>query len=176
MSEIREIPLPRVIAHQRFADYVLAGMAGPDAYRKARVKGKPGVKATAASIHSMSSRLLKSVEVMRYMAAVRQESAKGAVLTLTEIREFHARIVRVAVTEIDLDEPARKNHDLLRKYKRTPGEFGERLEIEKHDPLKAIALDLKLSGDDPEATALQQMAEAFSKLGQMKGPLPVDRM
>ena len=171
------IPLPKTLTHQRFADLVLGGMPAPEAYRKAKVKGKPGVKAKAASVHTMASRLLKNVEVTAYMAAVRQESARGSVLSLTEIREFHARIVRTPVRSIDPNDPDFKDGDLILKYKYTSSKTGGvHEEIVKLDPLKAIALDLKLSGDDPEANALQQMAEAFSKLGQLPTPLPMDRM
>ena len=176
MKEIKDIPLPKVLEHQRFADLILGGMSPTDAYKKARVKGKKkGAK--PASVHTMASRLLKNVEVSAYIAAVRQESAKGSVLTLTEIREFHARIVRTPVRAIDPNDPDHKDGDLILKYKYTTTEGGGvHEEIVKLDPLKAIAMDIKLSGDDPEANALQQMADAFSKLGNLKTPLPVDRM
>lgn len=66
--------------------------------------------------------------------------------------------------------------DIILRYKRTESESGSYEEIVKLDSLKAIAEDNKLSGDDPAANALQEMAEAFAKIGAAQGTLPNDRM
>lgn len=170
MSETK-LPLPKDPRHQRFADLVLGGMSAPEAYRKVGMK-----VGTAASARTLASRLLKKVDVVAYMAAVRQEAAKGSVLSLQEIREFHARIVRTPLRAIDPNDPTFKDGDLIVKYRYKASGEDVVEEIVKHCPLKAIAMDLKMSGDDPEANALQQMADAFSNLGAQAGTLPVDRM
>jgi phage terminase small subunit len=165
------IRLPKDPRRQRFADLILGGMRAPEAYKKAGFKAvKP------ASLHTVSSRLLKNVEVQAYLADVRQQSAKATVMSVAEKREFLARIVRTPLRAIDPNDPDHKDGDLILKYKRTASETGEMEEIVKLDPLKAIDQDNKLSGDDPEANALGSLAAAIAALGVSAGPVPEDRM
>jgi phage terminase small subunit len=165
------IPLPKDPRHQRFADLVLGGMAAAEAHRKAGFKGStPQSRATSAC------RMLKNVHIVAYMAAVRQESALDTVLSVLEKREFLARIVRTPLMAIDPHDPQRKDGDLIRKYKRTENEESSHEEIEKLCPLKALAEDNKLSGDDPEANAAAALAEAFAQIAAKATTLPSDRM
>jgi phage terminase small subunit len=158
-----DIPVPKDPRHLKFADYVLNGDPPAKAYGKAGYNAKsPQSRATAAG------RLLKNVDIARYMEAVRQEAAKGKVLTLQDKREFLARIVMTPLMSID---PRGKDGDLIRKYKMTTTEAGGMEEIEKLDPLKAIDLDNKLSGDDPESNATAGLAAAIAGLGAMGGTM-----
>jgi hypothetical protein len=169
------LPLPRNPLHQRFADLVLRGMPAPEAYRKAGFKSAPG-----HSSESAASRMLKNVEVARYIQAVRAEVAARAaddtVGTVLEKRQFLARVWRTPLLSIDPTDPERKNGDLILKYKRIESEDGSAVEeIVKLDPLKAIAEDNRLAGDDPQANAIKDLAEALAALGG-GGGLPTDRM
>jgi hypothetical protein len=171
------LPVPKDPRHQRFADRILAGDSQTDAYLAA------GFKVARDIARKNAKRLERRPDVQAYLEAVRQASAQGTVLELMEKRRFFARVVRVPVTAIDPDDPDDPNRDLLKKVRRRftqkEGPDGEPVqycteELEKYDALKAIAEDNKLSGDDPEANALADLASALSKLG---GPaLPVDRM
>lgn len=154
-----EIPLPKDPRHQRFADLVLAGERAPDAYRAA---GFPPVG--AASVHTLASRLLKKVEVSTYMQAMRQQAAVGLVASMQQKRELLYRIMFTPLRSINPNDPAFKDGDLIKKYKRVVTETGETEEIEKLDPLKAMDLDNKLSGDDPEAKALGDLAGVLARL------------
>lgn len=155
-------PLPTIQdpRHHRFADFVLNGDTPSNAYRKAGYSAK-----SAQSLATCAKRLLKNVEVATYMAAVRQRAAQGMVLSLQTKREFLCRIVNTPLRSIDPNDPNFKDGDLILKYKRVVTESGETEEIVKLDPLKAIDLDNKLSGDDPESNALGSLASALAGLG-----------
>ena len=151
------IPLPNDPRHQRFADLVLSGETPPEAYRKA------GFSATSTQSRAAAScRLLKNVKIATYMAAVRGKAAQGAVLTLQQKREFLCRIVTTPLMSID---PKGKDGDLIRKYKSVQTETGGSEEIEKLDPLKAIDLDNKLTGEDAESGAMNSLSAALAALG-----------
>lgn len=172
---MNHITLPKDPRHQRFADLILRGETAPEAYRKA------GFKVTNLnSAKAAASRMLTNVSIKNYIQAVKsaaaERAAEGAVGTVLEKRMFLARVWRTPLRAIDPNDPSHKDGDLISKYKRVTSETGETEEIVKLCPLKAIAEDNKLSGDDPEANALQQMAEAFTMLGKMPTPLPVDQM
>ena len=159
---IPELKDPR---HLKFANLVLEGETPAKAYGLAGYSARtPGSRSAAAC------RLLKNVHVSRYLAAMRAEAAKGVVLSLQAKREFLARIVNTPLLSIDPNDPDRKNGDLLKKYRRNVSVRGEAdtivtEEFEKLDPLKAIDLDNKLSGDDPESAAMGGLAAALAGLG-----------
>lgn len=151
------IPILKDERHRKFADLVLDGVKPAQAYKRAGYKAlTPQSRATAAG------RLLKNVDIDRYLTAVRRHAAEGAVLSLRDKREFLARIVMTPLRKID---PDGKDGDLIKKYKVITTEAGETEEIEKLDPLKAIELDNKLSGDDPESNAIESLADALAGLG-----------
>lgn len=164
------IPLPREPRHQRFADLMLAGKSMVEAYLTA------GFRCTRQAAKTGATKIRKRPDVVAYMHAIQERAADDSCLSVMEKRRFLARIVRTPLMSIDPNDPNHKDGDLILKYKRTESETGSHQEIVKLDPLKAIAEDNKLSGDDPEANALQQMAEAFSRLGNLPNPLPADRM
>lgn len=164
MSE--ELPVLNDARHQRFADLVLNGQQPAKAYAMAGYSAK-----TPASRATNSSRLLKNAEIQRYLAAMRQRAAQGMVLSLQAKREFLCRIVTTPLMGID---PRGKDGDLILKYKNTVTEVGGTEEIVKLDPLKAIELDNKLSGDDPESNAIGSLASALAGLSA-GGPVE-DRM
>ena len=51
---------------------------------------------------------------------------------------------------------------MIKKFKITTTETGGTEEIEKLDPLKAIDLDNKLAGEDPESNAIGSLADALA--------------
>lgn len=168
MSEA--IPLPKNPVHQRFADLVLGGMPAPEAYRQVGFKPKnPG------SASSCAGRLLKNVEVVRYLAAVRGRAAAGTVATMQQKRELLYRIMFTPIMAIDPHDPERRDGDLIKKYRRVTTETGEVETIEKYDAMKAMDLDNKLSGDDPEAKALGDLAGVLARLAPAS-VLPNDKM
>jgi hypothetical protein len=97
-----------------------------------------------------------------------------SLLTVQGIRRFLARIVRTPLPVLAPDNREDKNGDLIRSYTLNETEAHTSRRIEKHCPLKAIGLDMKLSGADPEVSALQSLAEAITALGE--GPIPSDSM
>lgn len=151
-----DLPILKDLRHQRFADFVLNGDAPATAY------GKAGYNATTPqSRASNSSRLMKNADIRRYMDAVRQRAARGAVLSLQAKREFLCRIVTTPLMKID---PRGPNGDLIKKYRSSATETGSSEEWEKLDPLKAIDLDNKLAGEDPESNAMGSIADALAGL------------
>jgi len=155
---------------QRYADGILEGIEGWEAYKRAF----PSCR-TKGSAHVGHKRARQRPDVKAYLQAVRQQHAAAAVLSLTRKREFLCRIVTTPLTSIDLDHPTRKDHDLLKKFRRTPSDSGVVVEMEKLDALKAIELDNKISGDDSGDTGIQELAHALANLGNH--PLPgEDRM
>ena len=162
--DIPELKDPR---HRKFAELVLNGEKPAKAYQRAGFSAKtPQSRATNAG------RLLKNADIAAYMAAVRREVDKGVVLSVQMKREFCARIVMTPLLSIKPDDPDRKDGDLLKKYKRVVSVRGEdetivTEEFEKLDPLKAIDLDNKLSGDDPESNATAGLAAAIAGLGAL---------
>jgi len=150
-------PLPKDPLHQRFADILLleTHVTNQAAYLRVYPKARP------KSANTMAKRLLKRPDVIAYMTAVRAAAADDTTLSLLEKRRFLARIVRTPLLSIDPNHPNHKDGDLLLKYKNTTTELGGTEEIVKHCPLKAIEIDNKLSGDDPETNSLQAIAEAL---------------
>lgn len=164
MSE--EIPLPKDERELKFANLILDGMGAASAYRKAGYTAK-----NVQTASSCSTRLLKRASIAAYLNAMRQKAAAGKVLTMQAKREFLCRIVNTPLMGID---PRGPDGDLILKYKNTITENGGSEEIVKLDPLKAIDLDNKLSGDDPETSAIGSLAQALA--GLAGGPLVEDRM
>lgn len=163
------------VRHRKFAEWILKGETPPQAYRKAGYKAK-----SAHARQVCASRLLLNVGIATYLREVRQaaEAAalEGTVLSVVEKRQFLARIVRTPVMAIDPHDPERRNGDLISSYQRIETEAGGHEKIVKLCPLKAIAEDNRLSGDDPEANAAQAMAEAFAQIAAKTPTLPDDRM
>lgn len=141
-----------------FANELLKGSSQVDAYRTAGFKAR-----SAAAAKVGATKLRKHPEVAAYLKACRQQAANQAALTLAEKRAFLARIVRVPITAIDPDKQA--NADLIKRYTTHDTAVGTTTSIEKHDPLKAIEIDNKLSGEDPTTASLQAVAEALGRLG-----------
>lgn len=157
------IPVPKNPQHLRFADFILNGDKASVAYAKAGYTAS-----TPQSLATCASRLLKDVDISTYLDAMRQRAAKGKVLTLQAKREFLARIVQTPLMKID---PRGPDGDLILKYKNTVTEIGGTEEIVKLDPLKAIELDNKLSGDDAESGAMNGLAAALASLPRASGPV-----
>lgn len=154
MSEIKP---PSDDKHRIFADFVFEGANPSDAYRRAGYNAK-----SPQSLATCAKRLLKNVEVATYLKAMRAASSAGKVLSLQTKREFLFRIVTTPLMGID---PRGPDGDLILKYKNTITESGGSEEITKYDALKAIDLDNRLSGDDPESNALGSLADALAGLG-----------
>lgn len=152
-----EIPVPKDPRHLAFADFILAGEKPSKAYRDAGFNAK-----SAATCATNSGRLLKNADIKAYLHAMRQQGAKAKVLTLQAKREFLFRIVTTPLMGID---PRGPDGDLILKYKNTISDNGGSEEITKYDALKAIDLDNRLSGDDPESNAIGSLAEALAGLG-----------
>lgn len=170
MNETNLIPLPRDARIQRYCDGILEGLEGWQAYKQAF----PDCK-TKGSAHTGHKRAKGRPDVKRYLESVRQRQASEAVLSLTRKREFLCRIVTTPLTSIDLDSPTRKDHDLLRKFRRSSTEAGESVEMEKLDSLRAIDLDNKLAGEDSGTNGLAEFAHALANLKHTALP-GADRM
>lgn len=149
--------------HQKFADHVLAGASLTDAYLAA------GYRTARENAASRAAKLRKRGDVAAYIRAQQARVADESTLTHTEIRRFLARIVRTPLTALDPENE--RNTDLIKTIARTSSST----RLEKLDPLKAIELDLKLSGQDPETNLHRQLARALEDLPK-HGPLPQDRM
>lgn len=159
MTATDPIPLPRDARLQRYADGILEGLEGWQAYKQAF----PDCK-TKDSAHTGHKRSKGRPDVRRYIHAIRQRQASAAVLSLTHKREFLCRIVTTPLTSIDLDSPTHKDHDLLKKFRRSSTEAGESVDMEKLCSLKAIELDNKLAGEDPATNALAELAAALGSI------------
>ena len=160
-------PIPRHPRHRKFADCLLKGMGVGEAYMAA------GYRCAVRHASHAGCRVRDRPDVTAYLKAVQAEAARDACLTLSEIRRFLARIVRTPITALDPGDPV--NADLIKTCTTTG--TGERmsLRLEKLDPLKAIEMDLKLAGQDPETDAVRQIAEAIASLGGMKA-LPEEKL
>lgn len=147
--------------HQAFADAWLGGANDAEAYITAGYH--PKTKKTA---HNSGSRIRTRSDVSAYIKAVQAKVARErAVLNHLEIRTFLARIVRTPLPRLNPENPTDENGDLIKSYHLSETEASCTRRIEKLDPLKAIEIDLKLTGDDPEAGAISQLAEALAALG-----------
>lgn len=164
------IPLPKDARHQRYADGILQGLEGWDAYMKAF----PDCR-TKASAHTGHKRASKRADVKAYMQAVQLEARDSSVLTVLEKRRFLARVVRTPINEgMDPRELEQKNLDLVKSYSTSETETGTTFRLERLDPLKAIEIDNKLSGDDTGITALKDLADALHSIAG--GPIPTDKL
>jgi phage terminase small subunit len=161
-----DIPLPPDARHQRFADLILAGRDQTDAYLEA------GFQAARRTARANAARLRKSVPVTAYIQAMQAHAAEQSLLSVLEIRRFCARVVRTPITALSPDQET--DADLIKTYSVNHSEVSTSTRLEKHDPFKAIEIDLKLSGQDPETNALRDLAAALSQLGE--SPLPSDKM
>jgi hypothetical protein len=164
--KMNDIPIPKDPKHLAFADFVLSGEKPSTAYREAGYNAK-----SAQSLATCAKRLLNNVEVATYLHAMRQAGAKAKVLTLQAKREYLYRLVTTPLMSID---PRGPDGDLIAKYKNTITENGGSEEIAKYDALKAIDLDNKLSGDDPDSNAVGSLAQALA--GLAGGGAVEDRM
>lgn len=162
MSTPPTIPIPKEPRHQRYADNILAGHTGQDSYRMAYLPSTP--KLTKESADNGHKRLKKHPEVIAYLRAVRAASATATVASLQYKRELLFEIMDIPLMAIDPNDPKRKYGRLIKKFKRTNTESGETWEIEKHCPLKAIELDNKIAGDDPESNLMGELALALQSL------------
>lgn len=165
---MNDIPLPKDPRHQRLADlHATRGMSLVDAYLE--VGFKVSRRVAAANAH----RIMKRPDVVAYLAAIRQEQAAAAHLSITEILTFCARVVRTGIGDLD-PTAGSATGDLIKSYAATEGELASSSRIEKLCPFRAIDTHLKLSGEDPQTNALKDLAAAIGSLGGEV--LPSDRM
>lgn len=162
------IPLPKDPRVQRFADLILGDVKPADAYVQAGFK--PGNRVSA---QTLGTRMRRRADVQAYIRAIQQAAANETVLSVLEKRRFLARIVRTPLCKLD---PERETDgDLIKSHSSSSSKTSSSTRIEKLDPLKAIEIDNKLSGDDAEANALTQLAAAIDALASAS-PVPTDRM
>jgi len=159
--------LPAEPRHQRYADLRLRGLSTFDAYIGA------GYKAKRQSAQHAAKRLEKRKDIRDYMQAIKEQAADATCLSVLEIRQFCARIVRTPITKLDVEKEA--DSDLIKSYSKTETELSNSIRLEKLDPLKAIEIDMKLSGDDPETNAQSQLAAAIASLAPASA-LPEGKM
>ena len=153
--------------YQRFADRLLAGDNLTDAYVAA------GFKCKRENVGKSAWRLKQHPQIATYLEAAQKRASDEACLTLREIRHFLARIVRTPITKLDPTDKA--NADLIKTYSLTERGTSSSRRLEKLDPLKAIEMDLKLSGNDPGTNTIKQLAEALAALGN-HDPIPTEVM
>jgi hypothetical protein len=161
-------PIPRNDRHRRFAESILAGMAPIDAYFKAGFK-----PASRESAGHAARRLMARADVAAYLDFIRRRVAlEDAVLSHLEIRRYLARVVRTPIGSIDPDSDA--TGTLCTQFSESESETGTTRTVRIVDRLKAIELDLRLTGDDPAGAAITELAAAITRIG---GPaVPDDRM
>lgn len=158
--------IPKKPQHQRFADRLLAGDAPADAYLAA------GYKAASRKVAiRCAQRLAKTKGIQAYMRAVQAEAAQGAVASVRYKRELLFEIMDTPLMDIDPKHPTKKHGRLIKKYKSS--ELG--IEIEKICPLKAMEIDNKLSGDDPEQNNMRALADAIASLASSTA-IPTGKM
>jgi phage terminase small subunit len=153
------ITLPKDPRHQRFADLILAGTHNASAAYIAA-----GFKVGITTARVNSGRLLKRPDVIAYMTAIRQAAADESVLTISEILKFCARVVRTGIGDLDPSAES-PTGDLIKSHSSNEGEMGSSYKVEKHCPFKAIDTHLKLTGNNPEADAIKELAAAIGSLG-----------
>jgi len=153
--------------YQRFADRLLSGDNYVDAYLAA------GFKCKRENVGKSAWRLKQNPQIAAYLEAAQKRAADEACLTLREIRHFLARIVRTPITKLDPTDKA--NADLIKTYSLTERGTSSSRRLEKLDPLKAIEMDLKLSGNDPGTNTIKQLAEALAALGS-HDPIPTETL
>jgi phage terminase small subunit len=162
------IPLPKEPRHQRFADLVLRGRPLVDAYLES------GFKCSRATANANAKKLRKRPDVEAYIRAIQTTVADDTTLSVQEILQYCARVVRIPITKLDPRDPEGKNSDLIKSFTINDTETGSSFRLEKHDPFKAIDTHLKLSGHDPESNALNELAHVLANLTNT--PLPDDKM
>jgi phage terminase small subunit len=162
------IPLPKEPRHQRFADLVLRGRPLVDAYQEA------GFKCSRATANANAKKLRKRSDVEAYIHAIQTTAADDTALSVQEILQYCARVVRTPITKLDPRDPDEKNADLIKSFTINDTETGSSFRLEKHDPFKAIDTHLKLTGFDPEANVMNELANVLANLKHT--PLPEDRM
>lgn len=162
-------PLPRQVRAQRFADLILSGASQAEAYRAVGFQAK-----SQAAIATNAHKLANRSDVAAYMEWHRQASATETSLTLKEKRDFLARVVRTGIGDLD-HSPQSKTGDLIAAVVINESEMGSSIRITRLDPLKAIEIDNKLSGDDPEAEALADLVSAIKNIAN-PGPLPTGKL
>lgn len=167
-SETPLIPLPKEPRHQRFADLVLRGRPLVDAYQEA------GFKCSRATANANAKKLRKRPDVESYIRAIQTTAADDTTLSVQEILQYCARVVRVPITTLDPRDTEAKNADLIKSFTINDTETGSTFRLEKHCPYKAIDTHLKLTGHDPEANVLSELAHVFANL--KNSPIPEDRM
>lgn len=162
MNEIPELKDPR---HREFARLVLMGEPAAKAYGLAGYNAK-----TAASRATAAGRLLKNVDIARYLTAMRAMKDEELKASIEKKRDLLYRLMFVPLMAIDPTDPNDRNRDLIRKYKRTISVRGEdetivTEEFEKMDPLKGMQIDNDMAGiGNPEADAMGSLAAALAGL------------
>jgi phage terminase small subunit len=154
-------------SHLTFAQAIASGTPKGEAYLLAHPKVKP------RTAQANATRLLKHPDVKAFLARVEAEAEslalESTVLTVTEKRQFLARIVRTPLSE---DMPA----DLIKSLARTEGELSSSTRIEKLDPLRAIQIDNDLAGEGAGAQTLRELTEALANISQNKSPIPTGKL
>lgn len=145
-ESLQSIPLPKDPMHQRFADLILRGKAGSEAYREAGFKAK-----TKRAQETGASRMLRNAEVAAYITAVQALSAMGAVMDRQEAMEFLTRNVRTPVGDVD------ERSDLAQEVIRDEiGEETIRTKIKMPGKIDAIDRLAKMMGwYEPEVQKVQ---------------------
>lgn len=158
---------PRDPRHQRFADELFGGMGPTDAYIAA------GYKCSRKTATSNAKKLRRKPQVAAYIKALQTKAAEESNLTINEILRFCARVVRTGIGDLD-PSPGSPTADLIKHHSENESETGTSRRIEKLCPFKAIDTHLKLTGHDPQANSLKEIAAA---LGALAGPvLPTDKL
>jgi len=165
MTPTIQPPLSR--KHQIFADQYLAHGDHTAAYFAAGYRPR-----THETARVSACRLAKRKDVAAYIRAIQKKVAmEVSVLAHLETRQFLARIVRVPLAKLSFEEKDDPNGDLIKSYSLNESESSSHYRIEKLDPLKAIEIDMKLSGADPATNAIEELATAIAACAPAS-PLP----
>lgn len=127
------MPLLKNQKHERFAQLLATGLSAAECYSKVyRKKGKVA--------GSAGPRLLRNVGIQQRLAELQQKSAVSSVMTLTEKREYLARVKRTPIGSIGPDSDLCQSHEVSMQG----------VKIRMCDKLKAVELDAKLAGEFTE--------------------------
>lgn len=124
---------------RKFAERYATGLPAGRAYEQA------GFKASGATANEAASRLLKNVNVCQYVRSLRRRAAESSeavtILSIIEKRQFLARIVRTAISEVTAKS------DLCQEHTETTTETGGTVKYKMPCKLRALELDAKLAGE-----------------------------
>lgn len=130
MSPDKELKTRRVLS------LILEGKGKRDSYMEVY----PNASEKSASMSC--TKLLKDPEVQELMEVMQEQAASKLTMSRVGKREWLKRVRDVCVTDIDLDDPEKKDHDLIEKVTYRYDREGNKVSATVQMPSKLQALDM----------------------------------